>query len=211
MAEQKNANQVFRELKWLNVKEPDPSSLNLRELRGRMSMRNYTHPPLDSYPRPNTCAQYSSKFRKKCICLPLPINQSTLALVSTISLQLSSDLGTDEDEITDETIKQVVQTVAQTLLKTTRGSPTSNLNVSNTSHNYTSDRQSVPTLNTSDNHEHTTTSPKHTKRPDSSENTLTHPITHFQQTKQIIMDIDALSCSPTLHNKILQELNLNGF
>ena len=35
MPEQKNANQVVRDLKQLNAKEPDPSLLNVRELRGR--------------------------------------------------------------------------------------------------------------------------------------------------------------------------------
>ena len=35
MADQKNSNQVVRELIWLDVKEPGPSSLNVRELRGR--------------------------------------------------------------------------------------------------------------------------------------------------------------------------------
>ena len=36
------------------------------------------------------------------------------------------------------------------------------------------------------------------------------PITMLEQTKQIIMDIDALSHSTTLCNKIIQLLNLNG-
>ena len=35
MADQKNSKQVVRELKQLGMKEPDPSSLNVRELRGR--------------------------------------------------------------------------------------------------------------------------------------------------------------------------------
>ena len=39
---------------------------------------------------------------------------------------------------------------------------------------------------------------------------LTHFLTNFDKKNQIIMDIDALSHSPTLCNKILQELNLNG-
>ena len=48
MVEQNN--QVARELIWLDAKKPDPSSLNVRQLRGRVSVRNYTHPPLDSHP-----------------------------------------------------------------------------------------------------------------------------------------------------------------
>ena len=35
-----------------------------------------------------------------------------------------------------------------------------------------------------------------------------HSVTNFEI--KIIMDIDALSHLPTLHNKFLQELNLNG-
>ena len=35
MANQKNTNQVVKELKQLDAEEPDPSSLNVRELRGR--------------------------------------------------------------------------------------------------------------------------------------------------------------------------------
>ena len=35
MTDQKNQNQVVRELKWLDVKEPDPSIINVQELRSR--------------------------------------------------------------------------------------------------------------------------------------------------------------------------------
>ena len=35
MMDQKNSNQVVRELKWLDEKEPDPSIINVHELRGR--------------------------------------------------------------------------------------------------------------------------------------------------------------------------------
>ena len=38
----------------------------------------------------------------KNMCLPPQISQSTPALVSTILPQSSSDLDTDQDEITDE-------------------------------------------------------------------------------------------------------------
>ena len=167
------------------------------------------HPPLDSHPQAQYMCIIQFKTEKKGICLPLPINQSTPALGSTILPQSSSDLDTDQGGIIDEMIKQVVQTVNQTLLKTTTGSPTSNLDSSNTSHHNTPGRKSVPTLNTSDVHKHTI-SPKHTYRPDSSENSLTHPVTNFEQTKQIIIEVYALSHLPTLHNKILQGLNING-
>ena len=42
MAEQNN--QVARILKWLDTKEPDPSSLNVKELRGR-SVNEEFHMP----------------------------------------------------------------------------------------------------------------------------------------------------------------------
>ena len=58
--------------------------------------------------------------------------------------------------------KQVIQTVNQMLIKRARGSPTSNVDSSDTLHDNTPDRQSASALNTSDFHKHTTTSPKHT-------------------------------------------------
>ena len=51
MAEQRNTNKVVRELKQLDAKEPDPSLLNIRELRGRNVNEDYAHAPLDSHPR----------------------------------------------------------------------------------------------------------------------------------------------------------------
>ena len=59
-------------------------------------------------------------------------------------------------------------------------------------------------------HTQTKSPPTHTYRPDSPVNSITHPVTNFEQTKHIIINIDTLSHTPTLHNKILQELNLNG-
>ena len=52
MAEQNN--QVARELKWLDTKEPYPSSLNVRKLRGRsangeLQIPSIRQPPLDQY------------------------------------------------------------------------------------------------------------------------------------------------------------------
>ena len=74
--------------------------------------------------------------------------------------QSSSDLDTGQGKIIDETLKQVTHTVKQMLIKTTRGSPARYLNSSDTPHDNTSDRQSAPTLNTSDIHKYTTTSQK---------------------------------------------------
>ena len=51
MADQKNSNQVVSELKKLDVKEPDPSSLNVRELRGR-NVNEKSHTPSIRQPPP---------------------------------------------------------------------------------------------------------------------------------------------------------------
>ena len=129
------------------------------------------------------------------ICLPTSINESTSALVSSISPQSSSDFDTHQGEIIDKT-KQVAQSVNQMLLKTTTGNPTSNLTLSNSSQDRTPDRKSILILNPSDIHTQTKTQPTHTYRPISPENSITNPVTGFKQTKQIIMDTDALSLLP---------------
>ena len=48
--------------------------------------------------------------------LPPPINQSTSGSISSILPQSSTDLDTDQGDITDETKKQVTQSINQTLL-----------------------------------------------------------------------------------------------
>ena len=67
-------------------------------------------------------------------CLPPPINQSTPMSVSSILPKSSSDLDTDQGDITDETIKQVAQSVNQMLLKTSTDNPTSNLTQNDPQH-----------------------------------------------------------------------------
>ena len=119
MADQKNSNQVVKKLKWLDMKEPDPSSLNVRELRGR-NVNEKLHIPSIRQPLPGPIFVHSTvQILEKNICLLLPINQNTPTLVSTILLQSSLDLETDHSEIIDEMLKQVAQTVNQKLLKTT--------------------------------------------------------------------------------------------
>ena len=125
MAEQNN--QVARESKWLDMKEPDPSSLNVRWLRGR-SVNEELHTTSIRQPHSGTIHVHGAVQDSSIngICLPPPINQCTSASVSSISPQSNSDLDTDQSKIIDETIKQVVQSVNQMLLKTTTGNPTSN-------------------------------------------------------------------------------------
>ena len=90
MAEQNN--QIVRELKWLDAKESDPSSLNVQELRGR-NVNEELHMPSIRQPSPGSINIHITvqNVEKKGICLPSPINQSTPALVSTLSPQSSSD------------------------------------------------------------------------------------------------------------------------
>ena len=208
MTEQNN--QVVSELKWLDPKEPNPSLLNVRELRGR-SINEESHTHSIRQPPPGQIHVHSVVQNPKIDsnCLPPPMNQSTPASVSTNSPQSSSDLDTDQGEMIDKTIKQVVQSVNQILLKTTTANAIGNSTLSDTSHDKTPDKQSAYSLNQSNGHKQTTTSPKHTHRPHSPKNGITCPVANFKQTKQIIMDVDALSHFPTLCNKILQELNLN--
>ena len=51
MADQKNSNKVVRELKWLDAKEPDPTSLNVRKLTGR-NVKQELHTPSIRQPPP---------------------------------------------------------------------------------------------------------------------------------------------------------------
>ena len=155
MVEQNN--QVARELKQLDTKEPDPPSLNVRELRGRSVNEELHMPSIRQPPQSQYMCMMQFKIKKKVngICLPPPINQSTPALVSSMLPQSSSDLDTDQGEFIDETIKEVAQSVNQMLLMSTTGNPTSNLTPSNSSQNKTLDRQSIPTLILSDIHTQT--------------------------------------------------------
>ena len=87
MANQKNANQVVRELKQLDVKGPDPTSLNARELRGS-NVNEKLHTFSIRQPLPGLTHVHSIvQNLGKNICLPLPVNQSTAASISTILLQ----------------------------------------------------------------------------------------------------------------------------
>ena len=126
MAEQNN--HVARELKWLNVKEPDPSSLNVKELRDRSVNEKLHMSCIRQPPQAQYMCMVQFKIKKiNGICLTPPINKSTPVMVSSILPQSSSDLDTDEGENIDKTIKQVAQTVNQMLLKTNAGNPTGNL------------------------------------------------------------------------------------
>ena len=99
MADQKNSNQVVRELKLLDAKEPDPSLLNIRVLRGRNVNEELYTPSKSQPPQLPICVHSTvQNLEKKNICLPLPISQSIPALVSTILPQSRSNLDTDQGQ-----------------------------------------------------------------------------------------------------------------
>ena len=113
------------------------------------------------------------------ICLPLPINQSTPALVSSILSQSSSDIDTDKGDIIGETIKQVAQLVNQTLLKTSTGNHTSNLTQNNSPQDRIANRQAILNPDPSDIHTQTNTQEIQMHRPVSPKNGITHPVMRF--------------------------------
>ena len=184
MTDQKNSNQVVRELKWLDVKEPDPYLLNVRELRGR-NVNTELHTPSIRQSAPGPIhAQSTVQNLEKNIWLPLPISESIPALVSTILPQCISDLDTDQGEIINEILQNIAQTLNQMLLMTTTGNPTNNLDSNKILHDNTLDRQSAPTLNASDVQKQTITSTKDTYKSNSSKHIHTNSITNFEKKKQ---------------------------
>ena len=62
MTDQKDSNQAVRELKWLDAKDPDPSIINVQELRGISYSLHET-----TTPRPDMCKMYSTNFRQKTL------------------------------------------------------------------------------------------------------------------------------------------------
>ena len=77
MAEQNN--QVVREPKWLDAKEPDLSSLNVRELSGKSVSE--LHMPSIRQPPQGPIHVHGAIQNPKVngMCLPPPVNQSTPA------------------------------------------------------------------------------------------------------------------------------------
>ena len=144
-----------------DAKEPDPSPLNVRELRGRNVNEELHNLSIRQSPPGPICVQSTVKNIEKNIYLPLPISQRTQALVGTILSQSSSDLDTDQGEIIDEVLKKVAQTFSQTLLMTTTSYPTSNLKLKQKTHIIIPQTVNQPsTLNTSDIQFQTITPPK---------------------------------------------------
>ena len=89
------------------------------------------------------------------------------------------------------------------------GNPNSNSHSNKISHDNTSDTQSAPTLNRSDIQVQTITPPKDACKSDPSEHNNTNSIMNFDK-KTTNYYGHRCFITFTLHNKILQELNLNG-
>ena len=164
------------------------------------------------------------------VSLP-PVCQSIPEVSSLIQTQSSSDVNPDKGDMIEEIIKQVTHKLYETIL-------TSNLNTYNTAcaPNTRTSKASIttrvndtltPTDNTYQDSSIACQLPKHASL--DSPNTdpyqnVTHTkinclprpntvttFTSFEHTKQMIMNIDTLLHSKTLHDKILQSLNFNGF
>ena len=88
-------------------------------------MRSHTCLPIKQ-PSPGPTCVHGAIQNQKAInnCLPPPISQCTLASISSISPQSSSDLDTDHGDMIDETIKHITHTTNQTLLASNIGNTT---------------------------------------------------------------------------------------
>ena len=101
----------------------------------------------------------------------------------------------------DETIKHFTHTINQTLLTSNTCNTCTNKVSNDPPHNDTPNLQPPKPTNIKS----TNINKMHLPR-----DNITPSITTFNQVKQKKMDTDKLSHSMTLHNKILQSLNLHG-
>ena len=201
-------------------------------MRGRSVNEESGMPPIKQPPPGPTHVQsINDNLTPTFNSLPPYICQSTLEASSSIAAHTSSELDTGQGEMIDETIKHGTHKLHQTILtlgicttnpKRTAGTGnTESINILRIIDIWTpaitdSPRQDSTTAfqlprNTS--LCPTSTDPKnaiHIKVNWPPGENTTPTLTSFEQTKQIIMDIDTLSHSDALCNKILQSLNLNG-
>ena len=155
-------------------------------------MRNHTCPPLDSLPQAQLVHGAIKNPKASNNCLPLPISQSTPASISSISPQSSSDLDTNHADMIDKTIKHATHAITQTLL-TSNVSNTSTNKASDNPHGNTPDLQPTKDVNLHTIHTQTNTKSTNIKKTHLLRDNTTSPVTTFEQTKQIILDIDTLS------------------
>ena len=114
MADQKDPNKLAKELKWLDVKEPDLSRINVWELRVRNVDEELQVPCMRLPTKGLTHVQNTVQiFKTTNLSLPPLIDQSAPALVTTISAKSSSDVNTDQGEALDEILRKVAQTLTR--------------------------------------------------------------------------------------------------
>ena len=108
----------------------------------------------------------------------------------------------------DETIKHVTHKINQTLLTSNTCNTSTNKISNNLLHNDTPDLDPTQDVNLHTTPTNTVKGIKQKTPTQVQHYILNHNV--FNQTKQIIMDIDKLSHSTMLCSKILQSFNLNG-
>ena len=135
------------------MKEPNPSILNIKELRGRNVNEELHASSIRPLPPGPVCVQSTVQTLDKKKPQSTATNQPKYppALVTAISPKSSSNLDTDQDEAVNKTLRKVVKTFHQTLLMTIGGTPNSNRGSHNDPHDKIVDRQPASTLNTNDN------------------------------------------------------------
>ena len=179
------------------MKEPDPSIINVWELRGRNVNEELHSPSIRPLSPGPVCVQNTVQtLDNKNISLLPPINQSTPALVTTISHKSSSDLDTDQNEALDETLRKVEQTFNQALLPITGGTSNSNIGSNNDPHEEIMDRQPASTLDTNDNQGQSLPKQKGSYDADPTNQIGNYPIKTFERTRQVNMGTDTLSHTP---------------
>ena len=114
MTDQNNSNQVVRELKQLDVKEPEPSIINIQELRGRNANEELHTLSIRQPPQTQYMYKVQYELYTKKLSLPPPISQSNPASVSMISPKPISDLDTDQGETIDVSLKSCTDVQSNT-------------------------------------------------------------------------------------------------
>ena len=108
MTDQNKSNQAVRELKQLDAKEPDPSIINIWQLRGRnVNDELHTHSIRQPPPGPICVLRTEQTLYQKNLSLLPPICHSTPASVGTILPKSSSNLDADQGKTINETLGKV--------------------------------------------------------------------------------------------------------
>ena len=114
----KQTNQLSKEIKQLDTNVIDPSLLYVRKLGGRSVNWESSMPPINQLsPRPNpVCRVINNNSTPTVNSLQPPICQSTPEASSSVSVQSSPELDTDQGKMLDKTIKHVTHKLNQRIL-----------------------------------------------------------------------------------------------